>query len=166
MKLANIVEKLTPKELTAQIFGDTGRPSHRKFIKRIEDLIIKGFTHDPKTGAIRFNRETISKSLSSLGYSDEKIKEIRNITIAAAKKAQSDIIKKYPEISFEKDTTFLANKQNPNSFAVYDVFSFNSEWEPQLEFNKFFRQNLEKLLEKRPHLLTTEYTPSSIPSIS
>lgn len=149
-----ISESYTPAELRSQVFGDYGRPSHSGIWGKLKDITLKSMLHDPKTGAIRFNRETIERELSSIGYNDEQIKEIRKITIAAAKFSQSQICKKFPELNVaDADPTFLANRHNANSFAIYDVFSFNSEWEPQLEFNKLFRDSIEKLLSKNKSLM-------------
>lgn len=132
--------------ITSTIFGDPDRPASTG-IKGFLNKIIDNILHDDKTGAPRYNQETIRRELKKLNLTDEEIEAIRKKTIAAAKSAQQEIFNKYPEI--QKNELIRVNAKNPDKFQIYDIWSLDNSYRPVIEFNKLFRDKLELLLNNK-----------------
>jgi len=145
----SILNEADSSHIVSTVFGDYDRPAS-KGIKGILSKLTDYTGYNPKTGAPRYNAQVITKELRALGLSQQEIDNIRQKTIAAAKRAQDVIFQKYANTFKEipKDHEIRSNLKNPDSFQIYNVFSFDNSWEPMLEFNKIFRDNLTKLLSK------------------
>ena len=147
----SILEAVDVSHITSTVFGDYGRPASRG-LKGILSKLTDYTGYDPKTGAPRYNIRVITKELKALGLSQQEIDDIRRKTIAAAKRAQDVILQKYDNIFSEisPNHDIKLNLKNPESFQIYNIFSYDNSWEPMLEFNKLFRDNLTRLLSKSP----------------
>ena len=132
--------------IASTIFGDPNRPASTG-IKGFLNKIIDNILYNDKTGAPRYNQETIRRELKKLNLTDEEIEAIRKKTITAAKSAQQEIFNKYPEI--QKNKLIMANVKTPDKFQVYDIWTLDNSYRPMIEFNKLFRDKLELLLNSR-----------------